>query len=210
MKTTIEKIGRVSNASVVKGSGRGWDEWVKILTKAGAKSWTHQQIVSFLAFKYKLTPWWQQGVTLGFEIHTGRREEGQTLKGDFTLTVTKSTKVNVKKAWAYMTSADGLALWLRPLSELKMKPGASFESEYGTYGKVRTMKAGVRARLSWQKVEDEKPTIIQLYVAKQQSGATILVISHEGIRSPREKELLRTFWREGLEAVALSLKSKSS
>ena len=52
--------------------------------------WTHGEIVAFLKVRYKLRPWWQQGVASGFEIATGRRVDGQNTKGLYTTTATKS------------------------------------------------------------------------------------------------------------------------
>jgi hypothetical protein len=72
-----EKIGKVSSGSVFKHTGKGLKEWVGILERAGANSWTYQEIVDFLKKKHRLTPGWQQGVALGFEIGTGRRKVGQ-------------------------------------------------------------------------------------------------------------------------------------
>ena len=93
------KIGRVSSASVEKGTGRGWDEWIPLLTKAGALGWTHKEIVQFLKKKYKLSPWWQQGVTLGFEVATKRRIDGQNQKGEYNVTATRSIALEAKALW---------------------------------------------------------------------------------------------------------------
>src|SRR4051812_34858442 len=103
MAKTTEKIGRVSAVSVHKGTGKDWDEWLKLLNQAGAKSWTHQEIVTFLKKKHKLSLWWQQGVTLGFELATGRRVEGQSLKGDYSVAITRSLPVSHRETWRFMT-----------------------------------------------------------------------------------------------------------
>jgi hypothetical protein len=72
---TIDKIGRVTSASVQKGTGRNWDQWIAILEKAGARSWSHRETVDLLTKRYKLTPWWQQGVAWGLSITPEKRSK---------------------------------------------------------------------------------------------------------------------------------------
>src|SRR5689334_3953453 len=98
----IERIGRVSSTSVEKGTGKGWAEWLQILKRAGASNWTHQEIKAFLKKKYKLTPWWLQGVTYGFEVHSQRRVDGQSLKGDYSVTITKTVDASGSELWDFM------------------------------------------------------------------------------------------------------------
>src|SRR4051812_31302930 len=106
-KKEIEKIGKVSNQSVLKGTGRGWAEWIRLLEKAGAKHWSHQEIVAFLHKKHKLGPWWNQGVTHGFELATGRRMEGQNQKGEYSIVTTKTFPLSNKKMWQLLESQEG-------------------------------------------------------------------------------------------------------
>ncbi len=133
-------VGRVSTESVFKATGKHWVKWIELLDKAGARSWTHAEIVAYLKKKYRLGPWWQQGVTLGFELAIGRRIEGQNLKGQYTTTITKSFTVSVAKLWTYLVSAAGQAIWFQPLSPVEIKAGAQFETQDGFYGEIRTLK----------------------------------------------------------------------
>src|SRR5687768_10050998 len=93
------KVGRVSSESVRKHTGKDWKTWVRLLEAAGARNLPHGEIVALLKKKYRLTPWWQQGVALGFEIATGRRRPGQDAKGKYMVTATKSLSVDAKAAW---------------------------------------------------------------------------------------------------------------
>ena len=70
-------LARTSNESILKHTGKIWDDWIETLKKAGALNLTHKEIVQLLKTKYKLKPWFQQIVTGGFEVHTGRRREGE-------------------------------------------------------------------------------------------------------------------------------------
>ena len=51
---------RMSDEAVKERTGKTWLEWFKILDKAGAKKWRHQDISAYLAKTHKVGPWWAQ------------------------------------------------------------------------------------------------------------------------------------------------------
>jgi len=197
----IEKLGIYSNASVLKNTGKEWDEWVRLLNKNAAKNLTHQEIVALLKTKYKLGPWWQQAVTGGYEIHIGRRIEGQNIKGEYTVTSTKTFPVSQKTMWKLMTSPHGLEKWLAPLSPLEFRAKAGFEVRGGIYGSVRTLQAPKRARLSWQDDEWPKATVINLNIVARPGDKCIVALSHEGLKDRRLKEKMRDHWKSALDSL---------
>lgn len=198
----IDKIGRVSASSLLKGTGKNWDEWIRLLNRAGASAWTHQEIVAHLKKKYKLTLWWQQCVAGGFEVHIGRRKEGQNGRGEYTVTATKTVAVSGFKAWKFLTSTAGMEMWLRPLSAFDLTPGAQFECAGEVFGEVRTMKAGQYVRLRWQETEWSKPTTLYMSVASRSKTKCVLIISHDGFKTERQREWMRAHWKERLLEVA--------
>ncbi|MGE3975775.1 MAG: hypothetical protein AB7F59_14715 [Bdellovibrionales bacterium] len=195
---TIEKLGKVTTQSVLKGTGKSWDQWIALLNKAGAQTWEHKQIVQYLKNKYKLSLWWQQGVTGGYEIHLGRRVEGQNLKGEYNVTVTKSFPLNAKKTWELLASPEGLRVWLGVDSSFNFEAKKSYETDDGVFGEVRTMKKGLRARLSWQEDTWPKPSILQLYVAPQGKEKCIIIFQHDQLREGRLRIKLREHWKKVL------------
>lgn len=192
---TIEKLGPFTDKSVLKHTGRDWRKWIEILNKEGAAHLDHKGIKALLKKKYKLKPWWQQGVATGYEVHIGRRIEGQNLKGEYTVTVTKTFPVEQKKLWKELISPDGQAIWLSPLSPFEIKPKNTFEIRGGIFGGVRTMKAPERLRMSWQDTEWPKPTILNVHVLPRPDKKCLLVFSHDSIKDPRTKEKLRLHWK---------------
>ena len=205
MTQSFEKVGTVSSASVHKGTGRTWDQWIALLDKAGASGWTHQEIVAYLKKKHRLTPWWQQGVTTGYEVATGRREQGQSLKGEYQVTCTASLSIGAKAAWKLISSPEGLGCWLRPLSDF-LAPKQVFESEGGIFGEVRTMKAGRQVRIRWQNEDWPKPTTVQVVVIPRPKSKCILAIMHDGFVDVRTREKMRVHWK----AVLAELRSRSA
>ena len=199
-------IDTVSDASIKKHTGKIWQDWIQLLNKAGAQSWNHQEIVAFLKKKHKQGPWWQQIVANGYEVATGKRIAGQSLKGTYSATFTKSVAIEQKKIWQWCCSPEGMQVWLKPLSPVKIKKGATFEIAGGIFGEIRTVKTGERIRLSWKDLEWEKGTTVQLHVFKKPKKSMI-VIQHDGLRTARQKAEMRTYWRAIIEEMALKLLS---
>lgn len=201
-KTDYAKVGKVSSLSVKKHTGKSWDQWVPLLEKAGARAWSHQEIVAYLKKKYRLTPWWQQGVTLGFEIATGRRAVGQDANGRYMVTATKTMTANVKTVWKELISNRGLSIWLKPLSQVRILPQTSFETKDGYYGEIRTFAPNRRIRMRWQDPMWEKPSVVELHLVAQAEKKSILVFNHTGIPDNKTREELRARWREAADRCA--------
>lgn len=193
-----EKIGRVTSASVFKGTRKSWDEWIAILDKAGARSWTHREIVVYLEKKHKLGPWWQQGVVLGFELAIGRRQEGQDLKGRYTVTTTKSLPIDAKEGWKLLVSEPGQATWLQPMYELPMQAKSIFETEDGYFGEIRTIQKGRRMRLSWSYPDWAFKTAVEILVVARPKGKSILVFNHGQIPDAKIRACLRVRWKKAV------------
>lgn len=194
-----------SDESVRKHTGRDWAQWVSALRKAGAGAWTRAEIVAYLSKRRRLKPWWCQVVATGYEVRVGRKLPGQNSRGEYGLTATRTLNVSAARAWKLLASVEGTAAWLQPLSEFQIKKGASFECEGGVFGVVRTMKAGERARLSWQETDWPKPTILQLHVIKRPGQKCIWVLNHEGLKSVKQREDLRAHWKRAIERFVVLL-----
>lgn len=198
MTNPIESLNRIKNNSVLKHTKRDWVEWVTLLSKAGAHNWTHQEIVAFLKNKYKLTTWWQQLVTSGYETHIGRRKEGASAKGTYSVTATKTIHLDHKLVWDKFSSPEGVQVWLKPLTSFSLVLKQTFELDGGVFGELRTMKAPERVRLTWQEEEWTKKSTVQVYIIPRKNGSTVMAIMHEGLQTPRVREQLRTYWKQTL------------
>lgn len=198
----IEKLNKVSAESVAKHTGKNWDQWVKILDTQGATHMTHKEIVAFLGKKYKIKPWWQQIVTSAYEVHIGRKFEGRNAKGEYMTAATRTFYVSADKLWDLLESPQGQAVWLKPLSPFKFKPKNVFETEDGVFGEIRTMKEGVRLRMTWQDTDWPKATILQVYLGERGDDKSILVFNHEKIKDGRTKTVLKERWLQILSDLA--------
>ncbi|OQW48897.1 MAG: hypothetical protein A4S09_13090 [Proteobacteria bacterium SG_bin7] len=197
----IQSIGRVSATSVKKGTGKNWDQWIEILERAGASVLTRKEIVVLLKKKYRLSAWWQQGVAHGYEVHTGRRIDGQNYKGEYSATITKSFPMDQKTLWKLMTSCKGINAWLKPIGKFSLKPNSAFEIAGEIFGDVRTVVPPKRIRLSWQDLDWEKKTYLEIHVVGRPNKGSILVFSHDGLKTSAHKEKMRKYWRAAVDGI---------
>lgn len=191
----MKTLGGITTESVHKCTGKHWHQWLAILEKAHAQTWTHQEIVAFLKSKYRLGPWWQQHVTRGFEIAIGRRFEGQNAKGHYTVTATKSLRTDVKLVWKLLLSKEGQDVWLKPFSETAILAGTQFETKDGYFGEIRTIKLNRRLRMMWLDPNWDDKTTVQITLVARPENRSILVIDHSQIKTVKSQTELRARWK---------------
>ena len=141
-------------------------------------------------------------ITNGFQVATGLRVVGQSLKGTYSGTMTKTIPISAKKLWDFCISEKGLEIWLKPMSPVEITKGESFEVDGGIFGEIRTVKKGSRIRLSWTEIDWDKITTVQLSIFKKPKGKSMLVFQHEGLRTAQQKVQMRTYWRKAIEEMA--------
>jgi uncharacterized protein YndB with AHSA1/START domain len=154
--------------------------------------------VAFLKKRHRLSQWWQQVVTGGYEIIIGRRIEGQNLKGESSLVASRTFAMAPLAVWKMLESKDGQAIWLKPLSDFEFKAGRVYESEGGVYGEIKTLKKPNRVRMSWQEDGWAKASTLQIALVARPKGKSILVFQQDGLLSPRLRDDLRERWKEAL------------
>lgn len=201
----IEKIGIISNKSILKNTGKTWLEWVELLNKHGAMNMSHKEIVKLLKTRYKQNLWWQQQVAISYDIYVGKRIEGQNSKGKYSTSPVKTIHKSASKVWKFITSAQGQKIWLGEFANFSLDKGASFEVDGGYYGEVRTILKNKRLRLKWIESETEKKSYLQIHVVARGANKCMLVFQHDEIATAREKDKFKNQWKEALEQIAKAL-----
>lgn len=82
MTVSEQKTG-VGDGAVVRATGRSRTAWHDLLSTAGAHDWSHSKTAAWLVAEHGVDDWWAQGITVGYEQHTGRRKPGQRADGTF-------------------------------------------------------------------------------------------------------------------------------
>jgi hypothetical protein len=57
----------MSEESIRRRTGRGWEEWFDLLDESGAGDWSHAEIARWLSAEQGVAGWDAQSVTVGYE-----------------------------------------------------------------------------------------------------------------------------------------------
>jgi uncharacterized protein YndB with AHSA1/START domain len=207
-KKQSTKLEGVSNDAVKKATGHGWDEWLRVLDKAGAMDWDHKQIVAFLEKNYDLSGWWQQTVTVGYEKAKGRRVVGQTADAGFQVGVQKTLAIPLDEAWNLLTSSSGIACWLGNVNRFKLQEGKTYRTDTGMEGEIRVVKPRDRVRLTWKSPGMDHPATLQIALTPSANGKTALRVHLERLPSQATRDEMKAHWRGVLEELDRSTRQE--
>lgn len=174
-----------SDAAIKRGTGKGWEEWLKILDAWGAKAHSHTEIARYLNEEHGVPGWWSQSVTVGYERARGMRAAYQRPHG-YSVGVSKTYPVSAQKLFDAVADPRRRNRWL----------------ESGTL-KVRTTHRAKSARFDF--TEDGSRVVVG-FTPKGDAKATIHV-EHERLSHPDDVETMRLFWKRRLGRLAEYLRA---
>ncbi|MGH2678252.1 MAG: hypothetical protein ACRDHB_07830 [Actinomycetota bacterium] len=169
-----------SEASLRRATGKGWDDWFRILDAWDGTSHSHGETTRYLGEKSGVSGWWTQSIAVGYERARGMRAKYQTARG-FQVSVSKTFPVGVQGLSRTFEDARRRSRWL----------------EAGTL-KLRTGRPGQSARYDFR---DGNGRVMAYFESKGRGKSTVH-IQHEGLPSAETVEEMRTFWKERLGRMA--------
>jgi ethanolamine utilization protein EutP (predicted NTPase) len=184
-KDSQASYGGVGDAAVMAKTGRGWQQWFKILDQAGAKDMPHKAIAAMLAKKYKCPPWWSQMVTVGYEQARGRREVHQKLDG-YAANISKTFAASLKDLYEAWEDATLRETWLGKHSLT-----------------VRKATARKSMRITWA---DGKTNLDVNFLSKGANKSQIAV-EHSKLASAKDVARWKSFWGKSLDTLKSQLES---
>jgi hypothetical protein len=105
------RLAGVGSDAVLKATGRAWDEWLKLLDRAGAKALPHKDIALMLSRKFLVPDWWSQMVTVGYEQARGLRVVNQKADG-FAANASRTVATPLGKLYNAWNDPQIRARWL--------------------------------------------------------------------------------------------------
>lgn len=102
---------KMSPEAIRNGTGKHWDEWVKILDGANATSMDHATIAKYIHENFEVSGWWAQGVAIGYEHEKGMHPAGMTSDG-FAAHASKTLPIPVEHLWRLWADDELRAQWL--------------------------------------------------------------------------------------------------
>lgn len=164
--------------AVRAATGRGWDDWCDAIEAWPGHLDGHAAIAAHIHATHGLDHWWAQGVTVGFELITGRRLPYQRADGTFAASRSRTVDVACDELRAALLDEDGRAeLFPGHDTELRSRPGSR---------SIRLALAGGVVLLTLDAVAD---------------GRTRVAVEHGKLPDPAAVEEWRFWWGEWLEAL---------
>jgi uncharacterized protein YndB with AHSA1/START domain len=173
-------LAGISDETIRAKTGCTWERWVHALDYKGASSWPHREIAAYVAEHFKVSHWWAQSVTVGYERIKGLREIGQRRSG--TYEANKSKTVPVPIAELYRAFAD-------PRIRKRWLPGAK--------PTVRKATAEKSMHITW-----EDGTSVEVGFVAKGDGKSQVAIGHVKLASKADAEARKAYWAERLGALA--------
>ncbi|MBI5051900.1 MAG: DUF4287 domain-containing protein [Chloroflexi bacterium] len=175
-KTKKSEPKRMSDEAVKAKTGKNWKEWFTIIDKAGGRKKTHQEIVTYLRTKHKISDWWQQMVTVVYEQARGKRVKHQTSKG-FQVGGNKTINVPIATLYKAWITEGSRRPWL-PHSDITIRKSMLNKS----------------MRLTW--VDGKTHVDVQFY--EKDGSKSQVTLEHSKLPNTREANRMKAYWARAL------------
>jgi hypothetical protein len=176
------KLAGVGSQAVLKATGRAWEEWLKVLDRAGARAMAHKDIALMLSRKFSVPDWWCQMVTVGYEQARGLRAVNQTAQG-FRANASKTVAVDVDRLYNAWSDARQRNRWL---------PGAPLQVRRATEDKSM--------RITWAERED-----VDVNFFSKGPGKSIVQVQHGKLGNATAVSRQKAFWRAALARLKIQV-----
>lgn len=141
----------------------------------------------------------------------GRRSQvGLTRDAGWQIGVSKTVEHPVEDVWSFITSPEGIAIWLGEGVSVLSEPGEGYETTDGVRGETRSFRELDRLRLTWQPAGWHHETTLQLTVTSAGAGRARLGVHQERLANAEEREQQRAHWRGVIKALVDALDDQSS
>jgi uncharacterized protein YndB with AHSA1/START domain len=177
------RIAGMSDDAVKAATGCAWARWVGALDGVQADTWTHREIATYIHEKYKVSDWWAQTVTVGYERIKGLRAIGQRRGGTYEATKSRALPVPL---------ADLYRAWSEPRRLRKWLPGVRLQIRKATPEKS--------VRITWP-----DGTSVETWFTRKGDAKAQVQVQHRKLPTKEAAEAMKAWWEERLDALATLL-----
>ncbi|ATF11984.1 SRPBCC domain-containing protein [Brevibacillus sp. HB1.2] len=130
-----------------------------------------------------------------------RKIVGQTASTGFQVGVRRTMPITPEQAWAFLTSSEGVRLWLGHVSNLTFREGETFISSEGISGQFRVVKPLRQFRLKWSMKDWEKSSTLQIRLLSDKPDRTTISFHQENLDHENTREQMKLHWEEVLNEI---------
>ncbi|WP_336774174.1 SRPBCC domain-containing protein [Paenibacillus sp. MMO-58] len=132
---------------------------------------------------------------------------GKTASAGFQIGVRRTLPISPEKAWTFLTSAEGLRLWIGNVKNLAIEVGETFHSAEGIAGEWRIVKPLQQLRLKWTKPGWEKPSTLQIRLISGHPEKTTVSFHQENLDHAATREQMKLYWEDVLNEMLQKTKA---
>jgi hypothetical protein len=175
----MTKLAGVGSEAVMKATGKAWEDWLKVLDKAGAVKLPHKDIAGMLGDKFGVPGWWQQMVAVGYEQARGLRAVHQKAEG-FSASASRTFQSSLEKIYRAWNDPQLREVWL---------PGAPLQVRRSTDGKSM--------RITWTLGNSN----VDVGFFSKGPDKTIVQIEHSKLSGEEAVQAQKAYWSSGLDRL---------
>ncbi|UVI29407.1 SRPBCC domain-containing protein [Paenibacillus spongiae] len=190
--------GRLFKQAVEEATGTAWEQWVVKLQQKVDPRWSHEQVKHDICETYDVTDEWAEWLAVMYGQLLGRIPVGVTKEAGTQIGVRKTITMTKEQAWTFLTSPQGLSLWVGNVSEFQAEKGFEYESAEGVSGKITVVEPFHKLRMTWKRPDWDKPSRLQFYLLSTKGGKTTIAVHQEMLEDVYMREQMRRFWEERL------------
>lgn len=134
---------------------------------------------------------------------TQNKPVGQTASVGFQIGVRRTLPISRETAWAFLTSPEGLKLWLGDIASGPegLQAGRAYTSAEGNAGEIRIVKPYEQLRLTWQKSGWSKPSTLQIRLLSSTDSKTTISFHQEKLDGSERLVEMKRHWEEVLAII---------
>ncbi|MFF2090568.1 SRPBCC domain-containing protein [Paenibacillus sp. NPDC058174] len=125
-----------------------------------------------------------------------------TAAAGFQVGIRRTLPVSREQAWAFITSTEGLSLWIGQLPKLELTVGETFKSDEGVTGQLKVVKPLHQLRLTWQPKDWDRPSTLQIRLLSDKPDKTTISFHQEQLDHAARREQMKQHWENVLTIIA--------
>jgi hypothetical protein len=168
-----------SDEKMTAATGHGWEHWLSILDRWGARERKHGEIATYLSTEHGVPGWWTQSITNGYERTRGIRRKHQQGDG-YTIYASKTVGVPIEVLFDAFVDEGVRRQWLTD--------GAM---------SLRTSVPNKTARFDW----GDGTTRILVTFDSKAAGKSSAHVSHERLADETVAEVAKAQWKKRVTAL---------
>jgi len=190
----------ITEAAVLRATGKGWAHWLGILDRWGAAEKGHAAAARHMAERHGLSPWWAQTVTVRFEKERGLRVRHERPDG-FSITVTRTIEVPLAEAWSAWTTAKGWNRWFTTKARLNLREGGRYSNGDQDAGVFRSIAPAKRLCLTWENAKHCPGTLVEVRFAAKGRGRCTVAVEHLKLASADDAAEMKQGWSWAMDSL---------